>query len=133
MTVKRLTKADHPQSFGAFKPVGHVVVAMHDDTSAEAATAALRGLEFEDADILHYSAAEEDSEMALMLQGASDFAGFGYELTLMRRYQALARDGCSWLLVFAPDDARAARVADVAQRFGANTSSQLQPSRASAW
>jgi hypothetical protein len=27
MAIKRMTKADHPQSFGTFKPVGHVVVA----------------------------------------------------------------------------------------------------------
>ena len=119
MTIKRLTKEDHPQSFGTFKPVGHVVVAMPDDATAEAATAALRGVGFEEADILHYSAAEEDSEMARMLDHASDFAGFGYEVTLMRKYQTLAREGCSWLLVYSPDETHTTKVADAAQRFGA--------------
>lgn len=119
MTIKRLTKADHPQSFGTFKPVGHVIVAMPDDPSAEATTAALRGVGFEEADILHYSADEEDHEMARMLNGVSGVAGFGYEVTLMRRYQELAREGCSWLLVYAPDETHATRVADAARRFGA--------------
>lgn len=119
MAIKRLTKADHPQSFGAFKPVGHVVVAMPDDASAAAAVAALLGAGFERDDVLEYSAAEENDEMDRMLRYASDFAGFGYEVTLMRRYQELARRGASWLIVYAPDDDHAQRVADVARRCGA--------------
>ena len=46
MAIKRMTKADHPQSFGAFKPVGHVVVAMPDDARAAAAVRALRDAGF---------------------------------------------------------------------------------------
>ena len=119
MTIKRMTKADHPRSFGAFKPVGHVVVAMPDDTRAAAAAAALRAAGFEAEDILEYTAAEEDDAMDRMLQHASDLAGFGYEVSLMRRYQALARDGASWLIVYAPDDARASRVAETVKTHGA--------------
>jgi hypothetical protein len=119
MTIKRLTKADHPVSFGAFKPVGHVIVALPDEDRAKAATAALLAAGFEEDDVLHYSADEEDSEMARLLDRASDLAGFGYEVTLMRRYRELAHEGCSWLLVYAPDEAHAARVAAVARRFDA--------------
>jgi hypothetical protein len=119
MALKRMTKADHPQSLGAFKPVGHVVVAMPDDTRAAAAVQALRAAGFEAEDILEYSAAEENDEMDRMLQHASDFAGFGYEITLMRKYKELAEDGASWLIVFAPEDAQAARVALVARTHGA--------------
>ena len=119
MAVKRMTKADHPQSFGAFKPVGHVVVAMPDDERAAAAASALRAVGFEADDILEYTAAEEGDEMERMLQHASDLAGFGYEVSLMRRYQELARDGASWLIVFAPEDDKASRVAEVAKTYGA--------------
>ena len=119
MTIKRMTKADHPQSLGAFKPVGHVVVAMPDDTRAAAAVQALRASGFAAEDILEYSAAEEDDEMDRMLQHASDFAGFGYEVTLMRRYQELAREGASWLIVYAPEDDLAQRVADTVKGHGA--------------
>lgn len=117
--MKRMTKADHPQSFGTFKPVGHVVLAMPDDARAAAAADELRRAGFEAEDILEYSAAEEAHEMDRMLQHASDLAGFGYEVSLMRRYQQLARDGASWLIVFAPDDERAARVAAAARTHGA--------------
>ena len=119
MTIKRLTKADHPQSFGAFKPVGHVVVAMPDDERAAAAVRDLRAAGFQAEDILEYTAAEEDDEMDRMLAQTSSVAGFGYEVNLMRRYQQLARQGASWLIVYAPDDDAAARVADVVRRHGA--------------
>jgi hypothetical protein len=57
--------------------------------------------------------------MDCMLQNASDLAGFGYEVSLMRRYQELAKEGASWLIVFAPDDDKASRVAEVARSHGA--------------
>ena len=121
MAAKRMTKADHPQSFGTFKPVGHVVVAMPDDDRAAAAARALRAAGFEAEDILEYTAAEEDDEMDRMLADATanGVAGFGYEVSLMRRYQELAKEGASWLIVFAPDDDKASRVADVARAHGA--------------
>jgi hypothetical protein len=119
MTIKRLTKADHPQSFGAFKPVGHVVIAMPDDETAAKAVRALHERGFEDEDILQYTAAEEDDEMDRMLQHASGFAGFGVEVSLMRRYQQLARDGASWLIVYAPDNPQAERVSEVVREHGA--------------
>jgi hypothetical protein len=119
MAIKRMTKDDHPQSFGAFKPVGHVVVAMPDDERAAAAVRGLRAAGFVAEDILEYTAAEEDDEMDRMLQNASDLAGFGYEVSLMRRYQELAKEGASWLIVYAPEDDRASRVAEVTKSHGA--------------
>jgi hypothetical protein len=119
MAIQRMTKADHPQSFGAFKPVGHVVVAMPDDPRAAAAAQALRAAGFEAEDVLEYTAAEENDEMDRMLQHASDLAGFGYEISLMRRYQQLAKQGASWLIVFAPDDEQARTVAEVVKAHGA--------------
>jgi hypothetical protein len=119
MALKRMTKADHPQSLGAFKPVGHVVVAMPDDARAARTVQALLAQGFERDDILEYSAAEENDEMDRMLQHTSDFAGFGYEVTLMRRYKELAGLGASWLIVFAPEDEQAERVAAAAREHGA--------------
>jgi hypothetical protein len=119
MTIKRLTKADRPQSHGAFKPVGHVVVAVRDEAAAAATTQALRAAGFEEEDIVPYSAAEALELMNQMIDHASDFAGFGYEITLMRRYRAMAEEGRHWLLVYAPDDAHTQSVAEVARQSGA--------------
>lgn len=119
MAIKRMTKADHPQSFGAFKPVGHVVIAMPDDDRAAAAVRALHAAGFEPDDVLEYTAAEEDDQMDRMLTHANSLAGFGYEVSLMRRYQELAKEGASWLIVFAPEDDKASRVAEVVRAHGA--------------
>lgn len=54
-----------------------------------------------------------------MLQHASGFAAFGYEVTLMRRYQELAREGASWWIVFAPNEAKGQRAAEVVKGYGA--------------
>jgi hypothetical protein len=119
MTIKRMTKDDLPQSLGAFKPVGHVVVALPDEERARDAARALREAGFHDEDILDFSGPEHAARMSQLLDHASEFAGFGYEIVLMRRYQELNRQGCSWLLVYAPGDEQAQRVAEVARRFGA--------------
>lgn len=119
MTVRRLRKTDSAMSFGVFRPIGHVVVAFDNDTVASAARQSLLAQGFVADDVLQYSADEENRVMSDMLDHTSDFAGFGYEVTLMRRYQALAKEGCGWLVVYTPDDAHAATVAAVAQQHGA--------------
>jgi len=46
-------------------------------------------------------------------------ADFGYEVSLMRKYQKLAAGGANWLIVYAPDDAATQRVADLVKPHGA--------------
>jgi hypothetical protein len=115
---KRMTKADHPQTLGAFKPVGHIVAALPDDARATAAVRDLGAAGFAPEDILAYTAGEEDDEMDRMLARASDCAGFGHEVALMRRYQELARDGANWLIVYAPEAADCDRAVAVLRRHG---------------
>jgi hypothetical protein len=119
MAIKRMTKADLPQSLGAFKPVGHVLMALRSEDDERAADQALRDAGFDADDILHFSADEHEDRMQQMIDRASDFAGFGYEIVLMRRYKKLCAGGCRWLLVYAPEFGEAARVAEVARRFAA--------------
>jgi hypothetical protein len=119
MAIKRLTKADRPLSFGAFNPVGHVVVAFESDARATEAARALREVGFDAEDVLQYSAAEEAEEMSRLLDSVSGAAGFGHEVGLMRQYKLLAESGCGWLVVYAPDEPHALRVAEVARRHGA--------------
>ena len=115
----RLTKADLPTSLGSFKPVGHVMVALPDGGQAGAFEKELREQGFAAEDILQFGAGEGRDDMASMLEGASDFAGFGYEITLMRRYLELSKQGCRWVLVYAPKDAQAEKVQAAAQRHRA--------------
>ncbi len=117
MTVKRLTKADLPQALGAFKPVGYVLLALGDDDQLHAGTAALRDAGFDQEDILPFGSGEQVGRMDQMLDHASDFAGFGYEVVLMRRYRQLSAQGFRWLLVRAPSDSQTRCVAEIAKRL----------------
>ena len=119
MHTHPLTLSELPQSLGTFKPVGHVMVALADEEVADQMAEALGNAGFSDEDILHFDAAEGHDRMQEMIEHSSGLAGFGYEITLMRRYKKLADEGHRWLLVYAPDDVRAERVADVARRFHA--------------
>jgi hypothetical protein len=117
--MKRLTKEDLRNSTGILNPVGHVVLAFKDDAVTTQAVEALRGAGFDADDLLAYLASEATPRLRERVRTASQVAGFGYEITLMRRYLAYAEEGAGWLLVYAPDDAAAQRVAEIGKRFDA--------------
>jgi hypothetical protein len=119
MTAKRLTKEDIRNTTGILNPVGHVILAFKDDTVTAQAVEALRTAGSAPEDILVYRAEEATPRLRERVQTVSGAAGFGYEITLMRRYLAFAEQGAGWLIVYAPDDAAVQRVVDVAKRFQA--------------
>lgn len=106
-------------SFGTFKPVGHVMVGLPTRAALQALKAELNapGVPGLPADELTPS--ESIDEMQALIDGASPLAGFGYEITLMRRYLELARRGYSWLVVKADNDEEAARIGELAKAHGA--------------
>ena len=119
MTAKRLTKEDIRNQSGILNPVGHIVLAFASDAATAAAVTALHGAGLSDEDILEYAAADATPRLRERVRTASEAAGFGYEITLMRRYLAFAEAGAGWLIVYAPNDGSALRIADVATRCGA--------------
>ena len=119
MTAKRLTKEDIRNTTGILNPVGHVILAFKDDAVTAQAVEALRVAGSTAEDILVYRAEEATPRLRERVQTASEAAGFGYEITLMRRYLALAEQGAGWLIVYAPDDAAVQRVVEVAKRLHA--------------
>jgi len=119
MTAKRLTKEDIRSTTGILNPVGHVVLAFKDDAVTAEAVAALLAAGSAEEDILVYQAEEATPRLRERVRTASEAAGFGYEITLMRRYLAFAEQGAGWLIVYAPDDAAVQRIVDVAKRFHA--------------
>ena len=119
MTAKRLTKEDIRTTTGILNPVGHVVLAFKDDAVTAEAVAALRAAGSVEEDILAYTAEEATPRLRERVKTASESAGFGYEITLMRRYLAYAEQGAGWLIVYAPDEAAVLRIIEVAKRFQA--------------
>jgi hypothetical protein len=119
MTAKRLTKEDIRNSTGILNPVGHVILAFRDDAVTNEAVASLRAAGFAEEDVLVYSAEEATPRLRERVRTTSEAAGFGYEITLMRRYLALAEQGAGWLIVYAADAAAVQRIVAVAKRFDA--------------
>ncbi len=116
---KRLTKEDLRTSSGILNPIGHIVLAFKNDAVTAEAVAALRAGGSTEEDILAYLATEATPRLRERVRTASEAAGFGYEITLMRRYLEFAEQGAGWLIVYAPNDAAAERITEVATRFAA--------------
>ncbi len=120
---KRMTKGDldEMRTLGALNPVGHAILAFANGSVAADAKTALLGVGFAEADILTYTSGELFPDLDEMMRNASGAAGFGYEITLMRRYMTLASEGCGWLIVYSPDEEQVKKVADVATRLAAKS------------
>ena len=124
--MDRMDKSNPPKSFGVFKPVGHTVIAFATVEAVDAAAASLTQQGFEPADLTRYSPAEMIAQVEADLLTASSLAAVGQELNLVKAHRGLAEEGCSFLVVYAPDDTRTEKVdavlhrlhARAAQRYG---------------
>ena len=108
-----------PTSFGVFKPVGYVMVGLPTQNQSDALVIALHGAGWLGASVLHFTPRESIAELHALVNNASSVAGFGYEITLLRRYLALAKEGYRWLLVKVEDSEHAAAAAEHARHCGA--------------
>jgi hypothetical protein len=108
-----MDKTNPPTSFGVFKPVGHTLIAFHTEDELVSAVVALKAMDFVDDNMAHYSAEQMSTQIAVELRTASPLATFGYELDLIHMHEDMAKKGCSFLVVNAPTDARAAQVAEL--------------------
>ena len=102
---KRMTKGELQESLGALNPVGHVGPGVRRRRGRRGGAGALRDAGF--ADRGHprlHRRASSSRDLEEMMRNASGAAGFGYEITLMRRYMTLPSEGAGWLIVYAPDD-----------------------------
>jgi hypothetical protein len=106
----------HPmESFGVFKPVGHTVITFATDADQQQTADALSAQGFADSEMLRYSPAEMVAQVDAELAKASVLAPFGYEITLIKAHRIQAENGCSFLVVYAPDQERSDRVLALAK------------------
>ena len=97
------------------------MLALANDQAAADARKALLDAGCQEDDILTFTSAELFPDLKEMLRNASGAAGFGYEIQLMRRYMTLASEGVGWIVVYAPEDAKAAQIGDIAKRLNARS------------
>lgn len=110
---------DRPEAYGVFKPVGHVIVALPTAADAHGARDALLAEGFDAAAIAAYSPDEMKRQADIDIEQAGVLAGIGQELNLVKAHRDLAQKGYSFLVVKAPGDDEAQRVADIGRRFHA--------------
>lgn len=114
-----MKKTDPPEAFGVFKPVGHTVIAFRTAGELQAALSALLAQGFASTALVRYTSEEMKAQVDSEMQAASPLASLGQELNLVKAHRELAEGGCSFLIVHAPDDERAERVASVARTLKA--------------
>lgn len=114
-----MDKRNPPESFGVFKPVGHVVMAFEPGDHRDAAHRALQDAGFADDALIDFSAEEMARRTRLEMDQASGTAAFGYEIVLAKEHLKLAERGCPWLVVHAPSDELTAKVERVAREHDA--------------
>lgn len=115
---KRLRKEELPLTFGAFNPVGHVMVGARSPEHLQQAREALTLAGFDEEDVLEFSPREVHEGMDEMVDHVSPVVSFGYESVLMKRYVQLSRLGYRWLVVYAPEHADVERLQSVLRDQG---------------
>ncbi|WP_425259298.1 hypothetical protein ACPOLB_00405 [Rubrivivax sp. RP6-9] len=108
-----------PTSFGVFKPVGHVMVGLPTQSEADALAVALQAAGWPRAAVQPFVPSDSAAELRALVDNAGPLAGFGHEITLLRRYQQLTAAGYRWLLVRVEDSRPAAAAAEIASACGA--------------
>lgn len=109
-----------PTSFGVFNPVGWVMVGVPTPAEADALPAAFHARGWPGESVLHFQPRETPAELEAMAGDAGPLAGFGFEITLLRRYVALSQQGYRWLLVKVSGVEEAASAAEIARSGGAS-------------
>jgi hypothetical protein len=110
---------DRPAAYGVFKPVGHVILAFPNESDMNGAYSVLLSGGSAQADITAYTPEQMRQQADIDIEQAGVLAGIGQELNLVKAHRELAIQGHSFLVVKAPSDADADRIADVARRFHA--------------
>lgn len=108
-----------PTSFGVFKPVGWLMVGLPTQALAEGLVEALHAAGWPGGEVLHFTPRESLAELEAMVENAGSMAGFGYEITLLRRYVDLAKIGYRWVLAKVDGVDHAAAAAEIARGCGA--------------
>jgi len=95
------------------------MVGLPTQAQLDAAVVALGEAGWPTSSMRQFSPRDSAAELQAMIDKAGVLAGFGYELTLLRRYLSLTGEGYRWLLVQADDTEHAQAAAKIAQACGA--------------
>jgi hypothetical protein len=116
--VVKPVRAKFPTSFGVFSPTGHVVMAFVSDDRAARARKALLAGGFSEDDVTPFSSHEIIEECEESNEQVSNPVQIGQDVAKVAEYLALAKAGCGFLVVHAPEDARSKEAIAIVLPFG---------------
>lgn len=114
-----MTAIPHETSFGAFKPVGHVLMSFLNEAAADSAVLQLQAAGFAADTLVRYTPQQMVAQADEDLRSATLMAAIGQELNLVKAQRVLAVQGQFFVLVPADTDETLAQVTAVAQATGA--------------
>jgi len=114
-----MDRADPPEAFGVFKPVGHVVISFPSMQDMEAAARALADEGIVESAQVRFTPDQMVAQADIDIAKASPLASIGQELNLVKAHRELAAQGYAFLIVKADSDDGAVRIAKTAERFHA--------------
>ena len=112
------TRMQFPTSFGVFSPTGHVVMAFATDGEAERARGLLVKNGFAEEDVTHYNKDEVMAELEKSEEQANSPVQIGQEVAKVDEYLVLAKQGCGFLVLHAPEDETAKRAVAIVKPLG---------------
>ena len=116
-----MDKSNPPTSFGVFKPVGHVVIALDSAAVMQAVYTQFLAEGFTEDDLVRYTPQEMINQVDAELLTASPLASVGQDLNLIKAHRELAQSGCSFLVVHAPDADQVEKVRRIANAMNAQS------------
>jgi hypothetical protein len=116
--MAKAARAKFPTSFGVFSPTGYIVMALTDDASAEKAKSALIAGGFRDEDVNHYKRDDVIAELEKSEEQIDSPIQIGQDVAKIAEYLALAREGCGFLVVHAPEHDRTKLAIAIVHPFG---------------
>jgi hypothetical protein len=117
-SMKTDTKRRFQTWFGVFSPRGYVVMVFATDREAEQARQLLVTNGFAQEDVTHYDKGEVMAELEKSEEQSASPVQIGQEVAKVDTYLPLAKQGCGFLVLHAPEDEDAKRAVAIVKPLG---------------
>jgi hypothetical protein len=118
IVMAKAVRAKFPTSFGVFSPTGHIVMAFPNNDCAVMARAALLAEGFNETEVTKYTKEDVILECEKSNEHAADPLQIGQDVAKIAEYLALAREGCGFVVVHAPEAERSKLAVKLVQPYG---------------
>ena len=116
--MNKLTKDKFPTLLGVFSPTGYIVMAFATDSDARKAQKTLLDGGFKEEDVTHYNDDEVVSEFEKSEEQAISPLQIGQDVAKVEEFLGLAKEGCGFLVVYAPKGERSKLAITIVHPYG---------------